>query len=283
MMRIGSRWIAVPSVVALAVLVACGGPPQQVSSTAVPRLGDPARWVPSVANTWQWQLRGPLNITYDVDVYDIDLFDTPASTIDAIHRADGHVVCYFSAGSSEDWRPDFNRLAPSDLGQALDDWPGERWLDTRSPNVREIVRARLDLASSKDCDGVEPDNVDAYDNASGFELGRTTQLDFNRFLAVEAHRRGLAVGLKNDVGQITELATDFDFAVNEQCFEYDECSSYVAFIDAGKPVFNAEYAQPYRLNADGARDALCESATAASIRTLVLPMELDDSYRSACE
>ena len=31
------------------------------------------------------------------------------------------------------------------------------------------------------------------------------------------------------------------FVVNEQCFQYDECQEYLAFIEAGKPVFNIEY------------------------------------------
>ncbi len=55
---------------------------------------------------------------------------------------------------------------------------------------------RLDLAVTKGCDGVEPDNMDGYANDSGFPLTAEDQLTFNRFIANEAHRRGLAVGLK---------------------------------------------------------------------------------------
>ena len=145
------------------------------------------------------------------------------------------------------------------------------------------MRGRLELARSKHCDGVEPDNVDAYANDSGFDLDAASQVDFNRFLAVEARARGLAVGLKNDVDQIAALVPDFDFAVNEQCFQYDECDAYDAFVAADKPVFNAEYADRYQLNTGGARDGLCQSARAANIRTLVLPLELDDSLRFSCD
>jgi hypothetical protein len=258
-------------VVCLGVLIACA------ASDAAP-----ARWDPEVGDTWQWQLSAPPNTAYDVTVYDIDLFDTPAAVIDDLHAQRRRVVCYFSAGSSEDWRPDFGSIAESDLGVPLDEWPGELWLDTRSPIVRQIMRGRLELARDKGCDGVEPDNVDAYQHDSGFDLDAASQLDFNRFLAAEAHARGLAVGLKNDVDQIRDLVADFDFAVNEQCFEYDECDVYAEFTSAGKPVFNAEYAEPYRLNEHGERDALCQSAHAAGIQTLVLPPELDDSLRFAC-
>ena len=242
-----------------------------------------ARWTPSLNDSWQWQLAGPIDTGYDATVYDIDLFNTAATVIDALHAQGRRVVCYFSAGSSEDWRPDFGRFDDSDIGHPLEEWPGERWLDTRSLNVREIMRGRLDLARSKGCDGVEPDNVDAFVQHSGFELDAATQLDFNRFLAAEAHNRGLAAGLKNDVDQIPELVTVFDFAVNEQCFEYAECEPYADFVAAGKPVFNAEYAEYYRLNAHGERDDLCRAARAAGIQTLVLPRDLDDSLRLACD
>ena len=262
-----------------ALLVVCLG----ITAACAAPTAAPARWAPAVSDTWQWQLSGPLNTEYDVAVYDVDLFDTPPDVIDALHNEQRRVVCYFSAGSSEDWRPDFGSVVESDMGVPLDEWPSERWLDTRSPNVREIMRGRLDLARDKGCDGVEPDNVDAYQNDSGFDLDAASQLDFNRFLAAQAHARELAVGLKNDIDQIPELVADFDFAVNEQCFEYGECDAYADFTASGKPVFNAEYADQYRLNEHGERDALCQSARAAGIETLVLPLALDDSLRFACD
>ena len=123
------------------------------------------------------------------------------------------------------------------MGAALDGWAGERWLDTRSGNVRTIMQARLDTARARGCDGVEPDNMDAYINRPGLPLTAATQLDYNRFLATEAHARDLAIGLKNDVGQLAQLAPHFDFAVNEQCFEYDECGGYTAFTSQGKRAF----------------------------------------------
>lgn len=141
---------------------------------------------------------------------------------------------------------------------------------------------RLDLARSKGCDGVEPDNVDGYDNDSGFPLTGTTQLDYIRFLAAEAHARGLAIGLKSDVDQLDELVNDVDFAVNEQCHEYDECDGYAVFIARGKPVFNAEYADAY-VNHPATRQAMCDDSLALNIRTLVLPLDLDDSFRLSCD
>lgn len=44
-----------------------------------------------------------------------------------------------SAGTYESWRPDASSFLPTDLGNALADWPGERWLNIRSANVRAIM------------------------------------------------------------------------------------------------------------------------------------------------
>lgn len=244
--------------------------------------GTSSRWTPAVSDTWQWQLSGTINTAHAAKVYDVDLFDAPTATLNQLKSQGRRVVCYFSAGSSENWRPDFSRFAAGDMGRPLAGWAGERWLDTRSANVRAVMKARLELAAAKGCDGVEPDNVDAHTNPSGFPLDAGTQLDYNRFLAREAHALGLAVGLKNDVDQLAALAPDFDFAVNEQCHEYDECGGYAAFINAGKPVFNAEYHRRWRDNA-AERDRLCQASRALGLRTLVLPLELDDRFRFSCD
>jgi hypothetical protein len=241
-----------------------------------------AWWKPGVNATWTWQLQGTLKTSYNVNVYDIDLFDTSVQTIAQLKAAGRRVVCYFSAGTSEDWRADYSRFQATDMGSPLGDWPGERWLDTRSVNVRAVMVSRLELARSKGCDGVEPDNVDAFINNPGLPLTADTQLDYNKFLASAAHGRGLAIGLKNDVGQLAELEPHFDFALNEQCNVYNECGGYAVFTNKNKPVFNAEYAADYRRNKRGARDRLCAAMNAARIRTLVLPEALDGSYRYSC-
>lgn len=240
------------------------------------------QWHPALTDTWQLQLKGAVNPSYAVAVYDIDLFDTPVATIQALQAAGKKVVCYFSAGSYEDWRSDRFSFQPADKGNAMAGWPGEWWLDTRSANVRQIMQARLDIAVSKGCNGVDPDNVNGYTNSSGFPLTALTQLDYNRFLATEAHKRKLAVALKNDTGQLSDLVGDFDFSVNEQCHIYSECAGYQIFIGNNKPVFNVEYASSY-INDPVARQTLCTDAHARSFHTLVLPLLLDDSFRYSCD
>jgi hypothetical protein len=72
------------------------------------------------------------------------------------------VICYFSAGSYESWRSDAKDFSNGDLGNNLDDWPGEKWLKLSSENVRGIMKKRVALAREKRCDAVDPDNVDGY-------------------------------------------------------------------------------------------------------------------------
>jgi len=170
------------------------------------------------------------------------------------------------------------------IGRNLDGWAGERWLDIRAPVVLERMLARLDLAVSKGCDGVEPDNVDGYTNGTGFDLTSEQQLAFDRHLANAAHDRGLSVGLKNSVEQADVLVDYFDFSLDEQCHQYDECDLLAPFTEAGKPIWNAEYVDPEsEAAALSAATSLCPTAQAEDVRTLILPLELDDSFRVSCD
>ena len=104
------------------------------------------------------------------------------------------------------------------------------------------MESRMDLCRQKGFDGIEPDNIDAFLNDTGFPLTSEHQLEYNIWLAEAAHRRGLSIGLKNDMDQIDVLLSHYDWALNEQCFEYDECETLLPSIEAGKAVFNVEYA-----------------------------------------
>jgi hypothetical protein len=204
------------------------------------------RWKPTVRMTWDWQLATPIDPTYDVQVYDIDLFENDASVIADLHQRGKKVICYVNMGAWEDWREDKDTFPKAAIGLPWPDFPHEYWLDVRRWDLLgPVLRARLDMAVAKGCDGVEPDNLDGWNlmahQPTGFPLTAMDQLIYNRLIASEAHRRGLAVGLKNDVPQAPDLVDDFDFHVSEQCFEYNECANLAEFIKRGKPVFLAEY------------------------------------------
>ena len=236
---------------------------------------------PAPTITWQWQLDGTINTAYDVDLYDVDLWETPDATIRALQAQGRTVLCYFSAGSGDEDRDDYDGFAASDLGRPLDGYPSERWLDVRSETVWQVMLARLDLAMQRGCDGVEPDNVDGYTNAPGFDLTARDQLAFNRNLANEAHRRGLAIALKNSGDQAAELVEYFDLELNEECHQYEECDQLEPFTDAGKAVLNVEYASS-KAQADALAQTVCPAASSAGLRTLILPHNLDDAWRVSC-
>ncbi|GGN29470.1 MULTISPECIES: endo alpha-1,4 polygalactosaminidase [Marinomonas] len=237
---------------------------------------------PPVGATWHWQLDGEVNESYDVAIYDIDLFDSSVELIQRLQASGKKVICYFSAGSYEDWRPDATDFSEQDLGKTLKGWDDERWLDIRSSQVRDVMVRRLNLAAEKGCDGVEPDNVDSYRTNTGFSFRANDQLDYNRFLATQAHQLGLGIGLKNNPDQARLLSSDFDFAVTEQCFEYSECRSYSGLIQAGKPVLNAEYRRIY-VDDESERNSMCKQSQRLAFSTLVLPKTLDDQFRLSCE
>jgi hypothetical protein len=246
-------------------------PPQQTHPVQ-PAAGE--WWLPPPGTSWQWQLSGEVDSTLDVQMYDIDLFDTPQEGIDRLHAQGRVVVCYFSAGTYEDWRSDKDSFPGEILGNPLPEWPGERWVDIRRIDLLgPIMASRLDSAVQKGCDGVEPDNVDGYANDTGFPLSDADQLAYNTWLAGQAHSRGLSVGLKNDLGQIGDLLPYFDWALNEECFTYTECELLSPFVAAGKAVFGVEYElDPVNF---------CPQANALNFDFLKKHWELD-AWRLAC-
>ena len=242
--------------------------------------GSKGIWQPAPGASWQWQLSGRIDTSFNVDMYDVDLFETPQRVIDQLHAKDRVVICYFSAGSYESNREDAALFTPSLLGKVLDDYPDEKWLDIRQmESLKFIMSGRMDLAKSKKCDGIEPDNIDAYTNNSGFPLTAQDQLNYNTMLANEAHKRGLSVGLKNDIDQVDVLQRHFDWALNEQCFQYGECNVYDGFIAANKAVFGVEYIDE---DGSGQPDSFCPLANQKHFSWLQKRLALD-TWRVDCQ
>ncbi len=231
--------------------------------------------IPPFHATWQIQYTSDMDYSLAVDVYDIDLFDTSQEAIDQLNERGVYVMCYFNAGAYEDWRPDAAQFPAEILGKDMEGWPGEKWLDIRQINIiSPLMNARLDLAAEKGCDGVDPDNINGYTNDTGFPLTYQDQLTFNIQLANQAHQRGLAIGLKNDLEQIPDLLPFFDWALNEQCFYYQECQTLMPFVKAGKPVFVVEY--------ELSPEKFCPQAKEMNINAMQKNLELD-AFRAPCE
>jgi len=99
------------------------------------------------------------NLVPDAPVFDIDMFDTNTTVIAGLKKLGKTVICYFSAGTYEPWRPDAAQFKKEDYGLALDGWPDEKWLKLDSANVRNIMTARIKMAADKGCDAIDPDNT----------------------------------------------------------------------------------------------------------------------------
>lgn len=211
--------------------------------TPPPGGGSSSVWIPALKTSWQWQLANSpsANNLLDVEMYDVDGFDADAALIAEMHAKNIHAVCYLSLGTFEDWRPDANSF-PAEVKGSGNGWPGEKWLDVRQiSTLSPIMTARFRMCKDKGFDAVEPDNIDGYSNSTGFPLSGDDQIAYNKWIATTVHSLGMSVAMKNDLEQVGALVSDFDFALNEQCFEYDECDLLTPFIGANKAVFEVEY------------------------------------------
>lgn len=191
------------------------------------------------------QFTGALDVPGSVRIVEVD-GDVPQALIARLQARNKYVVCYMSAGSTEDWRADAAQIPAAAVGKPLKGWPGEWWLDIRNEGVMQVMHARIARLAAKGCDGIEFDNVDGYSNATGFPLRATDQVTFNLALADSARASGMSPGLKNAVELIPDLVAGFDWALNEECVTYNECHRYRPFVAAGKPVYVLEYGETPR-------------------------------------
>lgn len=244
-------------------------------------------WQPPQGLTWDYHLLEAASTNPTAQVMSIDLFDNDARTISALQAAGTKVICYFSAGSWEDWREDWTNPAAGDVGNDLDGWEGEKWANIRSATVRQVMADRIALAQEKGCQAVDPDNIDGYNNDNGLGLTSDDSVNYVRFLAGEAHARNLAIGLKNSLEIIDTLTNDVDFAVNEQCYQYHECDTYEDFVASGKAVFQVEYPKGSDVNNNkpvkaSTKKAICNNSASETFSTIMKNMDLD-SWIEFCD
>lgn len=203
--------------------------------------------LPVVANAqfapqtkWYWQLSGTVNTTKPAPIYDIDMEGASATMISQLKANHHTVVCYIDAGGWEPYRSDASQFPKSVIGNKEQGWD-ENYLDIRSDVVRTLMSKRMDVAAAKGCDAIEPDVMDTYTAATGFPLTKADEINYAQFWSTNVHQRGMKVALKNNAELASTLVGAFDFAIAEQCFDYNECGSYAPFIQQGKAVLVAEY------------------------------------------
>ena len=222
---------------------------------------------------WYWQLSGRVNTSQSAPIYDIDMEGASASLISQLKSAGHTVVCYIDAGGWEPYRSDASQFPKSVIGNKESGW-NEYYLDIRSSIVRTLMGKRMDAAKAKGCDAIEPDVVDTYTAKTGFLLTRKDELDYLHFWAEWVHHRGMKVALKNDAELVASISPQFDFAIAEQCFDYQECTSYAPFIKQGKAVLVAEY-KAFSQN-------LCKMASNQKLSLAFFNLDLDGKKYQPC-
>jgi hypothetical protein len=129
-----------------AALVGAGVLAAAPSATAPPSAPTPVAcsgcWHPALRTSWNWVLSVAPTAPYRaVQMYDVDGFDNSAANVAALHAAEIKAVCYLSAGTYENWRPDASRFPSSLLGNN-NGWPGRSGWTSASCSSRTASCAR---------------------------------------------------------------------------------------------------------------------------------------------
>lgn len=219
-------------------------------------------WVPAPGlQPWQWELEHPLDVSSGTDmgtgatlpdgraapapvIYDIDGFDNSAATVAELHRRGLRVVCYLEVGAAESYRPDYRQFPAAALGEAVPDYPQERYLDIRRPDVLAVMETRIAMCAQKGFDAIETDIDQSYRDRSGFALDQADEVRYMTTLADRMHSLGLGWWIKNPDATGDSYARLMqplaDAVLSEQCNEYSTCDLLRAY-QGKKAVFDAEY------------------------------------------
>ncbi|WP_443055112.1 endo alpha-1,4 polygalactosaminidase [Streptomyces sp. NBC_00691] len=151
-------------------------------------------------------------------------------------------ICYVNAFQAQpdatDWweehHPDLLLRDAGGEPVVDEDWD-EALFDVSTPAKRErlaeIVGEWIGGCADAGYQAVEADNLDSYERSRGL-LTPEHDLAFAGLLVARAHAAGLAIGQKNapDLAQ-RGRRLGFDFAVAEECGQYDECGPYATAFD----------------------------------------------------
>ncbi|NEC38226.1 endo alpha-1,4 polygalactosaminidase [Streptomyces rubrogriseus] len=199
-----------------------------------------ATYTPPPAHAgFDYQIGGAYTPPAGVEVVSRDHTASPAPGV--------YNICYVNAfqaqpGAEQDWDDDLLlRDANGDVVYDTD-WD-EAFLDIRTADKRERIAEQvgtwIDGCADKGFQAVEPDNYDSYTRA-GDLLDAADAQGLIKLLAERAHSDGLAIGQKNTVELAPNReANGLDFAVAEECGEWDECGDYTA--EFGDRVIVVEY------------------------------------------
>ncbi len=227
--------------------------------------------------TFDWDLRSdlPLNSQYTAEVVDIDAFDNSAELVTELHNQGKKVIAYISVGSVENWRSDAADFPASIIGNDYDGWDGEKFLDIRDIDaLAPIMRARLDMIKTKGFDAVEPDNIDSYTNNTGFDITEQDVINYCKWLANEAHSRGLSIGQKNATELSDQLVGYFDWILLEDAFVENIQEEAQIYITNNKAVFATEYTD--EMSENDFLNSVCPEASTLKYTAILKERDLNN-------
>lgn len=222
-----------------------------VGALAALLVARPASAVDVPIDKFDYQLGGAYPPPTGVRIVFRDRLDAPA--------AGKYNVCYingFQAQESERqwWNHNHPNLLLRDAsGRVVVDvnW-NEALLDIRTAAKRSALLSIegkwIDGCAAKGFKAVDPDNLDSYTRSHGL-LTAAQAVAFAKLLINRAHQKGLAISQKNSAELVGRAP--FDFAVTEQCQQYNECGVFKSFY--GGKILDIEYT-------DSAFNAACASS-----------------------
>lgn len=223
---------------------------------------------PTPGLSWQVQLSGRFDASFDVELYYVDLDNLTSTERIAITSQNRQLACYLSAGSYEPWRSDAAAFPGEVLGNTLADYPNERWLDIRSSVVAGLMLARLDQFKSDGCSSVVVTNVTTSGEDSGFVISAEEQNAYLLWMSNELHQRGLAAGLATADDRLGAMQPYFDWAYAQGCWVDTQCSDYAPFVTVAKAVLAVEFGDA------ATATRLCQGVAGSGINLLVKPQDL---------
>ena len=241
MSRLTRRLLGAAAATALAVAVTI------TASTLTRTSADAAVTLPPAHAKFDYQIGGAYTPPAGVQVVTRDRTAAPAAGL--------YNICYVNAfqvqpGEQGQWAADL--LLRDAKGNLVidEDW-GEPLLDLRTADKRTRIAAKvngwIDGCAAKGYRAIEPDNYDSYTRSKNLLTAGQAKA-YLTLLATHAHSKNLAIGQKNTVELAgARTAVGLDFAVAEECGQYDECADYVdAF---GNNVIVIEYTDSGRRTA----------------------------------
>ena len=253
-------------------LTSCSDKDDEITEEEQPN----SNYVIATGKTFEWRLDSiSNNYTTNADVIDIDAFSATPELVANLKAQGKTVIAYLSVGSVENYRPDANDFPQNVIGNEYDGYPDEKWLDIRKIELlAPIMEARFNMIKNKGFDGIEPDNMNGYQNNTGFDISEEDAISYSRWLIEESHSRGLSIGQKNSEELIPNLYDEFDWILTEDAFVDNFYEELTPFISAGKAVFLVEYTD--RISSEDFQTQVCPEAISRNYSAVLKNRDLTD-------